>query len=177
MQVTFSLCADLHVGRQHSAPRSSYSDNIQLDRGSLGARVLLQAEQQAQIAQQAATQATQTLPQTHAASANDNTLAEGIFSAAEARPEAASQAQARQPMIQQYQPSNKPFLDTDRLISAAAAQASQLMSDSVQTHEGDNQFDAWPLVNPPFQEALHEVHSARYCRSQQLIGSQMSSEY
>ena len=50
-----------------------------------------------------------------------------------------------------------PFVDQDRLISAAVTQASHLMGDTVGKYEGEDQFDAWPLVNPPFQEALHEV--------------------
>ena len=62
-----------------------------------------------------------------------------------------------QTAIQQYQPSNTPLLNADRLVSAASAQASNFFGDTLEKTAGEDQFDVWPLVEPPFQEALHEV--------------------
>lgn len=76
--------------------------------------------------------------------------------------EVASQA-AEQPGVLQYQSGSSPAIDKQKLVDAAATQASQHLSalpgasdTSVQTHD----LDTWPLVNPPFQPALHEVRTA-----------------
>lgn len=77
--------------------------------------------------------------------------------------EVASQT-AEQPGVLQYQSGSSPAIDKQKLVDAAATQASQHLSAlpgasdiSIQTHD----LDTWPLVNPLFQPALHEV---RHCR-------------
>lgn len=176
LQVPYSVSSSnfLHASAEHTTVLQSLREQFSASSSSLllaerrrcdsdnTARVLLQAaEDEGQNVQQAGLDATQTVAEAQTISSADQTIAAGMFSAAETKPETAALPGALQPNIQQYQPSNMPFIDTDRLISAAAAQASQLMVDSVQTHEGEDQFDAWPLVDPPFQEALHEVSLAR----------------
>ena len=121
------------------------------------ARGLLQAEQETDSAQQAKIDATHTVAEAQTTSSADQNMAAGMLSATETKLKMAALPDALQPNIQQYQPSNMPLIDTDRLIAAAAAQASQLMVDSVQKHEGEDDFDAWPLIDPPFEEALHEA--------------------
>ena len=73
--------------------------------------------------------------------------------------EVASQI-AEQPNVLQYQSGGSSAIDKQKLIDAAATQASQHLSalpgasdTSVQTQD----LDTWPLVDPPFQPALHEV--------------------
>ena len=73
------------------------------------------------------------------------------------QPAPVNQLPQAQSAVQQYQPSNKPILDADRLMVAAAAQAEHVFADIVQKAEGEDAIDAWPLVDPPFQEATHEL--------------------
>ena len=133
------------------------------------ARHLLQLEQHEQSQQQVASN---TLPnvaaaQDSAAAGHDAAAtaaaavaAAAAAAAAEARPEGNPQADMLPSSIQQYQPNSMPCVNEERLISAAVTQASQLMGDTVGKYEGEDQFDVWPLVSPPFQEALHEVSQA-----------------
>ena len=71
-------------------------------------------------------------------------------------------AQRHEPQsaVQEYQSSNAAVLDEARLISAAASQASHSLADTVEKTAGEDQFDAWPLVDPPLQDALYEVQCA-----------------
>ena len=136
--------------------RSSYLSESQLGgQSSSTVRTLLQSDQQGQSQQQGATNPVQDVADAQKTSAaGQNPVTTGA-AAAEARPEV--QADMLPSGIQQYQPSNEPLVNTDRLISAAVTQASQLMGNSIGKYQEEDQFDAWPLVNPPFQEALHEV--------------------
>lgn len=127
------------------------------DQSSNIARNLLQSEQQGQSQQQVASNTLQDVAVAQKNSAADQHSEATSAAAAETRPEGNPQTAILPSSIQQYQPAGMPFVDTDRLISAAVTQASHLMGDTVKTYKGENQFDAWPLVNPPFQEALHEV--------------------
>ena len=60
--------------------------------------------------------------------------------------------------IVQYKSSSSPVIDEQKLIDAAASQASQLLSarDSSAEIRGQD-LDSWPLVDPPLEMALHEV--------------------
>lgn len=142
-------------GRQLAQFRSPNLPESQLGgHSSNTARNLLQSEQQGQSQQQLASNTLHDAQESSAAGTNSTATA---AAAAETRPEANSQTDLLPSSIQQYQPGSMPFVDQDRLISAAVTQASHLMGDTVGKYEGEDQFDAWPLVNPPFQEALHEV--------------------
>lgn len=161
----------LHLQVKHSAAyqgpgqlaqwRTPDSPESQLRGQSSTARHLLQEQSQQQVA-------SNTLPDVAAAhdsaaaghDAAATAAAAAAAAAAEARPEGNPQADMLPSSIQQYQPSSMPFVNEDRLISAAVTQASQLMGETVGKYEGEDQFDVWPLVNPPFQEALHEVSQA-----------------
>ena len=142
-------------GRQLAQLRSPNLPESQLG-GQPGntARSLLQFEQQGQSQQQLASNTLQNVADAQGSSAAERNSA---AAAAETRLEGNLQTDMLPSGIQQYQPGSTPFVDQDRLISAAVMQASHLMGDTVDKYEGEDQFDAWPLVNPPFQEALHEV--------------------
>ena len=130
------------------------------DQSSNTARNLLQSEQQGQSHQQVASNTLQNVAVAQNNSAADRHSAAGAAAAAaaaETRPEGNPQTAMLPSSIQQYQPAGMPFVDEDMLVSAAVTQASHLMGDTVEKFEGEDRFDAWPLVNPPFQEALHEV--------------------
>lgn len=65
-----------------------------------------------------------------------------------------------QPEISQYQRGSSAIISNDRLMNAAAAQASQYLTAlpgaatrPIQTSD----LDTWPLVEPDFKPALHEV--------------------
>lgn len=146
--------------RQLAVLKSSYLPESQLGvQASNTARVPLQFAEQRQSQRQGARSLAQHVSAEQATSAASAAVQNSVTAgavAAEAEPEDTS-TDTLLPGIQQYQPSSMPFVSTDRLVSAAVAQASQIMADTTAQHEGESQFDAWPLVNPPFQEALHEV--------------------
>ncbi len=128
-------------------------------------RALLQAEQQQQLDLQGSSAAYEDVDSNQIASEA------GIIVGTALRTDAASLSQTKseallaqrhepQAAVQEYQPSNAAVLDEPRLISAAASQASQSLADSIEETAEEDQFDAWPLVDPPFQHALHEVQHA-----------------
>lgn len=84
-------------------------------------------------------------------------------------------AQRHEPQsaVQEYQSSNAAVLDEARLISAAASQASHSLADTVEKTAGEDQFDAWPLVDPPLQDALYECFGSsklhRVCKYYNLL--------
>lgn len=147
-------------GGQLAVLRSSYLPESQLGfQASNTARNLLQFAEQGQSQGQGASSSAQHVAAEQAASAASAAVQNAVTAgavAAEAQPKDTS-TNTLLPGIHQYQPSSMPFVSTDRLISAAVVQASQIMADTTAQHEGESQFDAWPLVNPLFQEALHEV--------------------
>lgn len=155
-------------GGHQAALRSSYLPESQLwGQASNTARGLLQSEQQGQSQQDAGstTQSAAAAQTTSAASA----AVQSSVTAGAASAEAKSKNNSTSILpagIQQYQPGNMPLVNTDKLVSAAVAQASHLMADTIAVHEGENQFDTWQLVNPPFQEALHEVSNTSYIHQQ-----------
>ena len=129
-------------------------------------RALLQAEQQQQLDLQGSSAAYEDVDSNQIASEA------GIIAGTALRTDTASLSQTKseallaqrhepQAAVQEYQPSNA-VLDEPRLISAAASQASQSLADSIEETAGEDQFDAWPLVDPPFQDAIHEVKHADY---------------
>ncbi len=130
-------------------------------------RALLQAEQQQPLDLQGSSTAYEDVDSNQIASEA------GIIAGTALRTDTASLSQTKseallaqrhepQAAVQEYQPSNAAVLDEPRLISAAASQASQSLADSIEETAGEDQFDAWPLVDPPFQDALHEVKHADY---------------
>ena len=130
-------------------------------------RALLQAEQQQQLDLQGSSTAYEDVDSNQIASEA------GIIADTAIRTDTASLSQTKseallvqrhepQSAVQEYQPSNAAVLNEPRLISAAASQASQSLADSIEETAGEDQFDAWPLVDPPFQDALHEVQYAYY---------------
>ncbi len=128
-------------------------------------RALLQAEQQQQLDLQGSSTAYEDVDSNQIASEAgiiaDTALRTDTFSQTKPEPLLA-QRHEPQSAVQEYQPSNAAVLDEPRLISAAASQASQSLADSIEETAGEDQFDAWPLVDPPFQDALHEVQHADY---------------
>lgn len=155
---------------KHSLPGRSFSEHLgpfepvgdQLETGlawpDSSTRALLQVQQQRQLELQHSGSVYQENDNTQVNSAAGVVADTGIASQTEIEPEPLLIEQYEpQSGIQQYQPSNVPVLDESRLISAAAAQASQILADRVEKTQGEDQFDVWPLVAPPFQEALHEV--------------------
>ncbi len=130
-------------------------------------RALLQAQQQQQLDLQGSSTAHEDVYSTQTASeagvVTDTALRTDTASLSQTEPEALlAQRHEPQSAVQEYQPSNAAFLDEPRLISAAASQASQSLADAIKKKAGEDQFDAWPLVDPPFQDALHEVQHAYY---------------
>ncbi len=125
-------------------------------------RALLQAEQQQQVDLQGSRTASEDVDSNQIASEADNIASTALHidtaSLSQAKSEALlAQRHEPQAAVQEYQPSNAVVLDEPRLISAAASQASQSLADSIEETAGEDQFDAWPLVDPPLQDALHEV--------------------
>ena len=130
-------------------------------------RALLQAEQQQQLNLQGSSTAYEDVDSNQIASEagiiTDTALRTDTASLSQTKSEALlAQRHEPQAAVQEYQPSNAAVLDEPRLISAAASQASQSLADSIKETAGEDQFDAWPLVDPPFQDALHEVKHADY---------------
>ncbi|KAL3143320.1 hypothetical protein ABBQ38_002159 [Trebouxia sp. C0009 RCD-2024] len=163
-------------GGQLAVLRSSYLPESQLGfQASNTARNLLQFAEQGQSQGQGASSSAQHVAAEQAASAASAAVQNAVTAgavAAEAQPKDTS-TNTLLPGIHQYQPSSMPFVSTDRLISAAVVQASQIMADTTAQHEGESQFDAWPLVNPLFQEALHECFGSsklhRVCKYYNLL--------
>lgn len=155
---------------KHSLSGSSFSVHLgssepvgdQLETGlawpDSSTRALLQVQQQRQLELQHSGSVYQDSDNTQVNSAAGVVADTGVALQTETEPEPLLiKPYEPQSAIQQYQPSNVPVLDESRLISAAAAQASQILADTVEKTQGEDQFDVWPLVAPPFQEALHEV--------------------
>lgn len=152
---TSQLTASRMWHRQHqrgwSAPSVVSSD-------SLGtSRLLLQAEGQSQGVTVDGMQQDASLGvESVAAAAQEVALPDTQIA------EVASQS-AEEPEVLQYQTGSSPSITNDKLIDAAANQASHYLSAlpelPVQTHD----LDAWPLVDPPFQPALHEVYGVCTC--------------
>lgn len=125
-------------------------------------RALLQAEQQQQLDLQGSSTAYEDVDSNQIASETgiiaDTAIRTDTASLSETKPEALlAQRHEPQSAVQEYQPSNAAILNEPRLIAAAASQASQSLADSIEETAGEDQFDAWPLVDPPLQDALHEV--------------------
>lgn len=137
-------------------------------------RALLQVQQQRQSELQHSGSVYQDNYNAQANSAAGVISDTGVASQTETEPEPLLiKPYEQQLAIQQYQPSNVPVVDESRLISAAAAQASQILADTVEKTHGEDQFDVWPLVAPPFQEALHECFGSsklhRVCKYYNLL--------
>ena len=148
-------------GRQLAQDRSPDLPESQLGgQASNTARNSLHSEEQERSQQQVASNTLQDV-----AGAQESSAAAAVV-AADTRLGKSSQTDMLPSNIQQYQPGSMPSVDEDRLISAAVTQASHLMGDTVLQYEAEDQFDAWPLINPPFQEALHEVSQTRHSSEQ-----------
>ena len=109
---------------------------------------------------------------------NDSTTAAADVTDAEVA--SSVHATAKHSPLVQYKSRASPLIDEQKLIDAAAGQASQFLtaqarSAGVRTNPTD--LDTWPLVNPPFEMAMHEVGpntaTARYCL--RIVASTSSS--
>ena len=120
-------------------------------------RLLLQAELQQPGAEQQVHDAAQDM--VSAGDVSGSAAAQSAVSLQDAQLAETESLTAGQSGVLQYQMGSSPVIDEQKLIDAAATQASHHLSAlpasdvPVRTHE----LDTWPLVNPTFQPALHEV--------------------